>query len=437
MELNSVEWMIVEKKVSSFFQPRDYVLLSLSGGSDSLFLFHILLLIKKKWPQFQFDVFHLNHFIAGNERFALDSSHFVVNLCDQYKIPCYAYVLPVERVQKTKKISAEEAGRLLRYGLLDHLQRMNAYQWVAIGHQEEDQVETLLMRLFKGTGIRGFLGIQETRHYFIRPLLAISKTLILRLLNEGQIQYCEDPTNQESHYLRNQIRNILHPVLRSIFGKYDHKLLQFRDLLQEREIVFQQSIPEWKKRESFFVEMNLNDINFFSEGELLGDLLLKGLRMLRKDLYVHFSIIQQMKQSLLKRKSQKNREYKMIYQKKGMQCFLSMDQVVWLDRSRLQDFKKQLIFQQEEESIYQYGKIKFQTTLPHCFIQDLDSQSVLDFLPRKKVSQFLQEQRIHLFLRPFFKGIFQNQRLIGLLEPFGLGNFIHKDFVFAMFLSQK
>ena len=187
------------------------ILVAVSGGADSVCMLHALNALK---TSFGFSIYcaHLNHGLRGE---AADSDErFVVELCGKLDIPVFTKTVDVRAFAKEKKISLEEAVRVLRYKFFDELSKKNKIDKIATAHNKNDNAETVLMRIFRGTGIDGLCGISYKREDgVIRPLLDIEKCEIEEYCKENNLSFCTDETNNENEYTRNKIRNELLPYI--------------------------------------------------------------------------------------------------------------------------------------------------------------------------------------------------------------------------------
>ena len=205
------------QKVLSFMKknhmtdPGDGVLAAVSGGADSVCL---LLFLYEAAAELGIHLaaFHLNHGIRGAE--ADRDEQFVKDLCGHLGISLTVVHEKVETYAVEHGLSTEEAGRLLRYRHLAEIAKKYGCEKIAVAHHEDDDAETVLLNLFRGTGLSGLSGIRPVRENIIRPLLCVSRQEIEEYLREQDLSWCEDSTNQENGYTRNKIRNELLPWLK-------------------------------------------------------------------------------------------------------------------------------------------------------------------------------------------------------------------------------
>lgn len=191
------------------------VLIGVSGGPDSMCLLHILMDLSRTL-KFKIFVAHINHKIRGIEG-DLDQE-YVRSFCLSNNIPFYSREYFVEEIARKRKISTETCGRELRYGFFMELFRELSIDKIALAHNANDNAETLIMRLMRGTGLDGLLGIKPVRDgIYIRPLINVSRREIEEYCSENNINPRIDRTNNESIYKRNKIRLELIPYINKNF----------------------------------------------------------------------------------------------------------------------------------------------------------------------------------------------------------------------------
>lgn len=191
----------------------DKVVVGLSGGADSVCLLHMLCRLRERYGLTLYAV-HINHGIRGEE--ARGDAGFCEGLAREYGIMyrCAEYNIPV--LAREWKVTEEEAGRIVRYREFDNEVSLRGADRVAVAHHLNDQAETILFRMCRGTGIKGMTGIPCSRDRIIRPLLCLSKPQILEYLVENNISYREDSTNSCVEYDRNRLRGNVIPELEKI-----------------------------------------------------------------------------------------------------------------------------------------------------------------------------------------------------------------------------
>ena len=184
-------------------QPGDTVVAAVSGGADSVALLWALYLLKDRLG-ITLEAAHFNHHLRGEE--SQRDENFVRSLCDRFDIPLHVggqYV-------KTGEKGLEEAARRARYAYFDTLPGK-----LATAHTADDNAETVLMRMIRGTGLKGLGAIAPVRQRIIRPMLTVTRQEVLSFLEEYHLRYVEDSSNGEDDFLRNRIRHRLIPLLKA------------------------------------------------------------------------------------------------------------------------------------------------------------------------------------------------------------------------------
>lgn len=193
----------------------DNIVLGLSGGPDSMALLYLLIEIRKK-IYFNILIAHVNHGVRGDE--ALRDEMFVKEVANNLNLPFFATRVDMVGIAKKEGITAEEAGRKLRYGFFREIIKAQGSGKIAVAHNKKDQAETLLMRIMRGTGVDGLKGMDFQTGDIIRPLLNIDRCEIEKYIEDRKIPTVLDKTNLESIYTRNKIRIELIPYIEKNFN---------------------------------------------------------------------------------------------------------------------------------------------------------------------------------------------------------------------------
>lgn len=199
----------------NLIKENDNILIALSGGPDSVFLFHVLRILKNTLS-FNLYASHINHMYRGMD--ADNDEKFVAELCKQYDIKLFVKRKNATEYAHELKLTEEEAGRKLRYDFFNENLNEIGKGKIAVAHNLNDQSETVLQRIIRGTGIDGLAAMSYQSGNIIRPILNIEKKEIINYLNSNGYEYCKDYTNELPIYGRNKIRLNLIPFLEENFN---------------------------------------------------------------------------------------------------------------------------------------------------------------------------------------------------------------------------
>ena len=187
-------------------------------------LLHYLNIIGEELD-FEVVAIHIDHNIREN---SADDASFVLGYCRENRIRAYKFKVDVPKLSQERGVSLEVAARDARYGVFDALVKKGAVDKIAIAHHMSDQAETILLNLFRGTGISGARGMDLTRdEIYIRPMLFTDKAVVLKYIEDNQIPYVEDYTNADTTFSRNFIRNEILPLISQKWPAVVEKLVDF------------------------------------------------------------------------------------------------------------------------------------------------------------------------------------------------------------------
>lgn len=191
----------------------DRIVVGISGGADSVCLICMLDAIKEQY-NLELVAVNIEHGIRGQE--SLEDTEFVKQLCKSKNIPCRAFSYDVPELAKQWTVSLEEAGRRVRYQAFNQVAMEKAGTKIAVAHNANDNVETIIHNMARGTGLAGITGIPAIRGAIIRPLLCLERREIEEFLTGLGQNYRNDSTNQSTEYTRNRIRHGIIPQLSTI-----------------------------------------------------------------------------------------------------------------------------------------------------------------------------------------------------------------------------
>ncbi|MBF6598545.1 MAG: tRNA lysidine(34) synthetase TilS [Fermentimonas sp.] len=213
------------------------VIVGLSGGMDSMVLLDILMLLG-----YNCMAAHCNFHLRGKE--SNRDEKFVKKWCKSIDIPYTSINFDTNQYATDRKISIEMAARELRYNWFETLRRHYQADYIAVAHHKDDSVETVLLNLIRGTGIKGLTGISPKNGCVVRPLLCISRSEIENYISERDIPYVTDSTNNEDLYLRNALRLNIIPSLEKLNPSVKDTIYRTSKNVNEAEKVYSESIQK-------------------------------------------------------------------------------------------------------------------------------------------------------------------------------------------------
>lgn len=199
----------------------DRVLLGISGGIDSTTLLFILLEIQKT-ISFELGLAHINHMLRGKE--SERDERFVKKLAGKLHLPLYIKRVDIKKIAVEKGLSLQHAGREARYHFFNEVITEYGYNKIAIAHNLDDQIETMLLRALKGTGLRGLSAIPIKRDAIIRPFLNTYRADITEYAGQHAISFVEDSSNNKIVYERNFLRKEIFPIMEKLNPLFKEKL---------------------------------------------------------------------------------------------------------------------------------------------------------------------------------------------------------------------
>ena len=220
------------------FPQNGKIIVGLSGGMDSVALLHGLCSRKEEF-RWEVTAVHVHHGLRGAD--ADEDAAFAADFCRKLGVPCVIRKFDVKAEAAARKLGEEETGRLLRYEVFQELAAEDGF--IAVAHHRQDQAETMLMRLCRGTGLKGLGGMSPVRGNICRPLLFCSRQEIEKYCKENGLTWREDVSNQEEKYTRNKLRLQVLPVLEEINPKTVERMSETAELLAlEEDFLEQQAV---------------------------------------------------------------------------------------------------------------------------------------------------------------------------------------------------
>jgi tRNA(Ile)-lysidine synthase len=280
----------IEETIAKFrmLEKGDKVLIAFSGGPDSSVLLYVLNELKKKYD-ISIYAGHVNHGLRGKE--SLEDERIAKKICEELKIPCSVIRKNVKKLKKRGN-SLENTARKIRYEALGKIAKTFGANKIATGHNRDDQVETILFRIIRGTGEEGLGGIPPTRKFspgieIIRPLIEIEREKIEKYLKLKKIKPRIDSSNLDVSFLRNRIRHELIPYLEKYNPKIKESLLRISQISRENSEYIRQNTHKILKQISTHlpgvVRIDIDKLLSYSPN-LRNHILRKAIREFKEEL---------------------------------------------------------------------------------------------------------------------------------------------------------
>ena len=284
------EKIVNKNRKEALIESGDRVVVGFSGGPDSVFLVEMLLKLKEK-IEFNIVLVHINHLLRGVE--AQRDEDFSIEYGKSRGLEVFTRKIDITSLGKEKGLSLEEAGREGRYGFYNEILEKTKSNKIALAHNKDDQIETFLFRLSRGTGLSGLEGIASKRGRYIRPISEIYKRDIVEYLDKNRIAYCIDSTNLENEFTRNSIRLDLIPFIESRYNpKFKDKVFSLIEEIRENNQFIKKEIEKFAHEEM----LKIDEILKFPKnirGKILSRYIYKhGLEVNRKKINLIESILE-------------------------------------------------------------------------------------------------------------------------------------------------
>ena len=248
----------------------DNIVIGVSGGPDSMALLNMLINLKKDGKiDGKIIVAHVNHGIRIE---AEEETKFVEEFCKKNNILCYIKKEKVEELAKEQKVGTEEAGRKLRYSFFEEVAQKENANKIATAHNANDNAETVLMNIMRGSGTSGLKGIEIKRDgKYIRPLLKITRNEIEEYCDKNKLNPKIDKTNLENIFTRNKIRNELIPLIEREFNpSIVNSLNRLSELVEEEDLYIEKRVKI--EYENVLIEEYLGNNKFEGKEQIILDL---------------------------------------------------------------------------------------------------------------------------------------------------------------------
>ena len=223
---------------NNLLKPNEKIGVAVSGGIDSMCLLHFLNSQKEKYG-IEVVSINIDHQIRPNSE---SDSNFVINYCKENNIACHNFKVDALNYSNTHKLTIEEGARICRYGVFDSLLKKKIVDKIAIAHHKQDQVETIMLNLLRGSGLKGVSGMEYSSNGYIRPFLDCDKSEILAYQSDNNIPFVEDETNQDTEYSRNYLRQSIIPILKEHWKNFENNILNFSKICKQDDTYINNSI---------------------------------------------------------------------------------------------------------------------------------------------------------------------------------------------------
>lgn len=214
---------------------KNRLLLGISGGIDSICMFHLF-----RQLEFPIGIAHCNFQLRESE--SDQDEEFVKNLANQYDVPFFTIKFNTKEFAENEGISIQMAARDLRYDWFEEIREKHNYDYITIAHNRDDVVETFLINLTRGSGIKGLTGIKPKSGNTIRPLLYASRNEISEFIDKHNLKYREDSSNSSVKYSRNLIRHEIIPLFEKINSGFRETVIENISKLKDTETIYNASI---------------------------------------------------------------------------------------------------------------------------------------------------------------------------------------------------
>lgn len=240
-------------KGNKLLQTRNTYLMAVSGGIDSVVLCHLC-----KQASIPFSMAHCNFNLRGEE--SERDEKFVQRLAEEYEVELFVQKFDTNVYAEKNKLSIQEAARNLRYQWFAQLRQEKGFAFTLTGHHADDNIETLLMNFFRGTGLKGLSGMpafDSKESFLLRPLLDFRRTDIENFARDNNLLWVKDSSNDSSKYTRNFFRNELLPAIKKVYPQVENNLLENIQRFKKIRALHDTAIDKLKKE---FCLIHFNEV---------------------------------------------------------------------------------------------------------------------------------------------------------------------------------
>lgn len=225
----------------NLFNKKVKLLVGVSGGIDSIVLLDLL-----SKCEYNCIIAHCNFSLRGKE--SDTDEQFIKQLAASYQLPFFSKKFDTKKYAACKGISIQMAARELRYDWFENIRKKKDCQYIVIAHNQNDNIETFLINIIRGTGISGLTGIEIKNKFIIRPLLFASREMIREYALDNKLAFREDSSNAETKYTRNKIRHQILPLLKEINPSIENTLSKNIERFKDIEEIYYDAINKQKQQ---------------------------------------------------------------------------------------------------------------------------------------------------------------------------------------------
>jgi len=236
---------------NNLFTKKDRLLIATSGGVDSVVLCKLCQL-----AALNFGIAHCNFQLRGNDSDRDET--FVNEFAKQLNVPCYSIKFDTKNYAIENRVSTQVAARELRYKWFDKIAAANQYDYILTAHHADDNIETVLMTFFRGTGLKGLTGIKAKNGKLRRPLLSVRRVELESFLQEYRLPFVQDESNFHDDYTRNYFRNKVLPMVAEVFPEAEENILGNIERLKGVSLLYDDAIAIKRKK---LLRQNGNEFN--------------------------------------------------------------------------------------------------------------------------------------------------------------------------------
>ncbi len=387
-------------KAHNLFLKKDKLLLAISGGKDSVLLAHLL-----KQSGFNFSLAHCNFKLRDKE--SNDDEKFCIDLAKKLNVELFCKSFDTRKYAKQNKLSIQMAARELRYNWFNELLKINSFDYLLTAHHATDNVETVLINLLRGTGLKGLTGIslKNEEQKIIRPLLFFSSEEITKVVKDLKLKYREDSSNKEDKYQRNFLRlkvlpNLkkIQPQLEAVMLENSRVLLSDYKKLKTLNVHLKEDLLQ-KKQNGFSIELKKLEAIGYSENTLYN--LLKAFNFSKTQIK---NLALTLKGNDRVGKTFKSKTHNLIIDRNTIEIiekkteastinkFKSIKDLINFPKFALSRPKK-FIVPKKNELLINEGKLKFPLLMRN--VKTGDKFKPFGMYGFKLISDFLREQKIN------------------------------------------